>query len=264
MTHALLQQFATEYARHRADEGRSYSGDALLELPYIQTGPHASQWAVRARTFDSFMAEVLRPAADRLERPLTVLDLGAGNGWLSYRVGLEGHHAFALDIRNDDVDGLGAARPFLRLAPRMECVVAPFEAVPLPSASIDLAVFNASLHYATDLRAVLREAKRVVRPGGQIAILDSPFYRREADGVAMVAEKKLHAREQFGSRADALMALPFVEFLTRERLGAATPELDWIRYRVRYPLAYELRPLVAAITGKRRPSRFDIWVARRP
>jgi hypothetical protein len=76
----------------------------------------------------------------------------------------------------------------------------------------------------------------------------------------MIAEK----RKRFGSRADLLMALPFIEFLTRERLRDTAPELAWKRHRVTYPLWYELRPLIAALTGKRRPSRFDLWVARRP
>lgn len=260
MTEAALELFASEYARHRAQEGRGYTGAALLHLPYIRRGPHVAQWRVRARSFEAFMAKVLRPAAERVQRPLDVLDLGAGNGWLSYRIALEGHHAVALDIRNDSVDGLGAAGPFRSRVTQMECIVAPFDAVPLPDSSIDIALFNASLHYATGLAAVLREAQRVTRAGGSIAILDSPFYRREADGFAMVEEK----RERFGSRAGALMALPFIEFLTRERLGEAAPELIWKRHRVSYPLAYELRPVVAAIAGKRRPSRFDLWVAERP
>lgn len=262
---AVLEQFASDYARHRQAEGREYSQSQLLQLPYVHSGPLAGQWKVRARTFDAFVQRVLRPMARESAAPLRVLDLGAGNGWLSYRIALEGHRAVALDIRNDTVDGLGAAAPLVRECPdRIACMVAPFEAIPLERASIDLAVFNASLHYATELGAVLEEAARVVRPGGRIVIMDSPFYAREADGAAMVAEKRQFARRQFGERAEALMALAFIEFLTRERLAEAAPELAWRRHRVRYPPSYELRPLRATLTGKRRPSRFDLWTARRP
>jgi SAM-dependent methyltransferase len=257
---AALELFAREYASHRASEERDYSAEALFQLPYLQSGPHASQWRIRARTFDAFLSHVLNPAAARLRRPLDVADLGAGNGWLSYRVAGAGHHPIAVDIRDDAVDGLGAAEPFLSLAPRMRCIVAPFEELPLPTGSIDIALFNASLHYATRLDCALSEAMRVTRRGGQIAILDSPFYSRAADGEAMVAEK----RQRFGDRAAILMALPFVEFLTRQRLAQTAPDLIWTRHRVRYPLGYELRPIVAAVTRRRRPSRFDLWVAERP
>ncbi len=260
MTDAALELFAHEYARHRAGEGRGYKGQALLDLPFVRSGPHASQWKVRARTFEAFMTRVLRPRAARSRTPLTVLDLGAGNGWLSHRIALEGHRAIALDIRNDTVDGLGAAGPFLQRSRDIRTVIGSFDAIPLDAESVDLAVFNASLHYATDLRAVLHESERVTRPGGQIVIMDSPFYRRESHGLAMVDEK----REAFGERATALMPLPFIEFLTRDRLHDAAPELSWECHRVRYPLAYALRPMVAAVTRKRRPSRFDLWVASRP
>jgi SAM-dependent methyltransferase len=267
MTDSALDRFAEDYAAHRRSEGRGYAGDALLSLPYVRTGPLARQWAVRASTYDAFMARLVRPMAKPLRRPLRLLDLGAGNGWLSYRVALEGHVATALDIREDEVDGLGAALPFLqRTGGRMRIVAAPFDAIPAPDAKFDIAVFNASLHYATDLAAVLKEAARVVRPGGRLAILDTPFYRREADGLAMVTEKAADAPRRFGERAGSLMALPFIEFLTRDRLAAASEDIRvaWKRSPVIYPLWYELRPLAAKLWGRRAPSRFDLWTGVRP
>ncbi len=266
MNVAAQRDFARDYAAHRQAEGRGYSGDALLALPYLQTEPLARQWAVRARTFEAFLARLIRTAAAQGRR-LDVLDLGAGNGWLSYRIALEGHRATALDIRDDHIDGLGASKPFLKRADgRMRTLVAPFEEIPAPDASFDVAVFNASLHYAIDLSAVLKEAARVVRPGGQLAILDSPFYRRDADGLAMAAEKAAEAPARFGLLAGTLMALPFIEFLTAGRLAAASAPIgvEWRRQPVLYPLWYELRPLTAALRGRRRPSRFDLWIGARP
>jgi SAM-dependent methyltransferase len=135
----------------------------------------------------------------------------------------------------------------------------------MPSQWVDIALFNASLHYATDLAQALAEAARVTRPHGCLAILDSPFYRDEPDGAAMVAEKRRLAPAQFGERAATLMGIDFVEFLTRARLERASANLGlvWRRIRVRYPIGYELRPLIARLQRKRAPSRFDLWIAER-
>jgi SAM-dependent methyltransferase len=254
--------FRAAYAKHRAAEGRRLDGDELLALPYLTTGPLARQWRVRARTFDAFVRRVLTPASRSAARPLAVLDVGAGNGWLAYRASLAGCETTALDLRDDDVDGLGAASHYLRATPaRFHRVAASFDSLPLARESFDVAVFNASLHYATDLAVVLREAHRVVRGGGRIVVLDSPFYARDEHGEAMVAEKRRLASERFGARADALLALPFVEYLTADRLATATAglELAWRRHRVRYPVWYEARGLIARLRGRRATSRFDVW-----
>jgi SAM-dependent methyltransferase len=258
-----LARFRNMYGAHRAAEGRGAGGAAeLLALPYLEHGPQAPQWRVRSRTYDAFVAKVLTPMAKELGRPLRLLDLGAGNGWLSYRAATLGHASTAVDVRDDAVDGLGAAAGYDPHLPKpLEKVVASFDALPVRGGSCDVAVFNASLHYALDLEATLREAVRTVRPGGRIAILDSPFYRRAADGEAMVAEKRREAARRFGERADALVSLPFIEFLTRARLAEASAALGlkWTRHRVRYPLSYERRPLVALLRRRRAPSRFDLW-----
>jgi SAM-dependent methyltransferase len=256
------RRFFAEYGAHRAAEGRALDATSLHALPYLSTGPFARQWAVRARTYDAFVARVLTPASLQQRGALRVLDLGAGNGWLSWRAALAGHASVALDIRDDDIDGLRGGDDYVADAnASFDRIAGSFEALPLDDHSVDVVVYNASLHYALDLVATLREAKRVVRPRGHIAILDSPFYAREAHGEAMLAEKRRDATARFGERAATLMSLPFIEYLTRERLAAASEglELDWHRYRVRYPLWYEMRPLIARLRRQRRPSRFDLW-----
>lgn len=260
---ASTAKFFREYARHRAREGRAVRGQDLRSLPYVRSGPLARQWAVRARSFELFVDRIVNPMA--VTRSLHVLDIGAGNGWLAYRLAGLGHCVVALDIRDDDVDGLGAAQDLLLESPgQFQCVNASFEALPFGNKYFDIATFNASLHYATDLGSVLVEAIRVTRPGGAIVILDSPFYASEQDGKRMVAEKHANGAARFGDRASVLLSLNFIEFLTRDRLEAAADGLSWSHHRARYPLWYEMRPLIAWFGGKRRPSRFDVWSALVP
>lgn len=254
-------EFFRDYALHRAKEGRAHSLDELKQLPYLRSGPLARQWAVRARTYEAFLKYIVKPAG----RPLSILDLGAGNGWLSYRLAQMRHEAVALDIRDDDIDGLGAAARLLADAPMpFECVHATFDDIPFAAGRFDVTVFNASLHYARDLKHVLAEAARVTRPGGTLAILDSPFYGLTADGEAMVAEKRARGSAVFGAAAHMLLSQSFIEYLTRESLTEAYPPHFWERRCVRYPLWYELRPLMAKLKRARAPSRFDLWIARVP
>lgn len=258
-----LLRFRDAYARHRAAEGRGAGGvREITELPYVTSGPHAAAWRVRARSYERFVSHILEPLASETGRSLRVLDLGAGNGWLSRRLRIAGHDAVALDIRDDAVDGLGAAAPVAHDPEHgFHRTVASFEALPLAPATFDIALFNASLHYALHLRVALGEAARVTRGGGRIVILDSPFYTAEEDGAAMVAEKHAAASARFGEDADALLVLPCIEYLTRPRLERASAGLriGWRRHRVLYPLRYEARPVIATLLGRRPPSRFDVW-----
>src|SRR5215831_9465658 len=99
-------RFRAAYASHRAAEGRGSGGDAeLLALPYPREGPWARHWAVRARTFER-LVKLITDQSRRLGRTINLLDLGAGNGWLCYRIAEMGHRAVALDWRSDTVDGL--------------------------------------------------------------------------------------------------------------------------------------------------------------
>jgi SAM-dependent methyltransferase len=228
----------------------------------VLDGPLARQWSVRARSWEAFSRHVLRPAQQRADvhalGPLRVLDLGAGNGWLAHRAAVAGAAALALDVRDDRVDGLGATPA----GSPIERVVASFDAIPIRRDEFDVVVFNASLHYAEDLGAALGEARRVARVGARIVVLDSPFYASEVHGEAMVREKRANAEREFGSRAPTLLAMSFVEYLTRERLADASRGVrlgPWRRHRVRYPLWYELRGVRALLRGERPPSRFDLW-----
>jgi SAM-dependent methyltransferase len=259
---ATMQRFRTAYAEQRAAEGRAYMREELLVLPYLASGPLARQWSVRRCTYEAFMQRVMTPLLSASRRRMDVLDLGAGNAWLAYRLAVAGCVAIAMDVRDDDVDGLGAAEAYVSRAPeRMSRVVASFESIPLPDSSVDVAVFNASLHYAVDLAATLRETRRVVRASGRIVILDSPFYARAVDGDAMIREKRASAALHFGTNANALLAVPSIEYLTSAELTTVSAPLGirWTRHRVRYPLWYEARALRARIRRGRAPSRFDLW-----
>ena len=140
-----------------------------------------------SKTYQLFRHErICEPLESSRKRPLDVLDLGAGNCWLSHRLSLRGHRPVAVDIFGDERDGLRAARHYPNRFPAIE---ADFDHLPLPAETFDLAIFNASFHYSTDYVRTLSEVRRCLRPSGSFVILDTPIYRLREHGARMVEEK---------------------------------------------------------------------------
>lgn len=263
-TRARLAGFIDEYERIREAEGRG-SDDAgyYLGLPYSDaSGRDPRQWRVRARSHDYLLRHLL-PDQDR-GHGARVLDLGAGNCWMSYRLALAGHGPCAVDLLTNDADGMGAARHFrARLPALFPRFQASFEQLPFADAQFDAAVFNASFHYAGEGTAVLREALRCLAPGGVAIISDTPWYPRAEDGHRMLAERQADFLRRHGTPGTAL---PMLGFLTDARLRAMERALS-IRWEIHAPwygVAWALRPALAMLGGRRRPSRFRLYVARKP
>src|SRR5438477_686635 len=184
-----IAQFVREYRTVRRAEGWGSQDPAYYRaLPYRDlTGRFNEIWRIRARSYDLFVAKVLRPLEYNSQAPLRVLDLGAGSGWLSHRLAQRGHRVAAIDLLEDDLDGLGALRHY---ASGVRPLVAEFDRLPFREGRADLAVFNASLHYSTSYATTLRETLRVLRAGSTLVILDTPMYSDPTSGLRMVQERE--------------------------------------------------------------------------
>lgn len=211
-----LDTFATDYAAVRAAEGRALDADGVRRLPDIDPDhPLAAMWTHRRTSFLRFCDHL--PA-----HPGTVLDIGAGSGWLSARLSERGWSAAALDVTISGGDGLETARHHKA---DLLLVRGDMGLLPFASNTIDLAVFNASLHYAANVPAALHEAARVIRPGGQLVVLDSPVFTDRAAGQQMVADFDAAVSERHGLTAAAHQGPGFVTWdqLTPFGLDEANP-----------------------------------------
>ena len=251
-----LEPFARQYRAVRDQEGRiSASPEYYRRLPAVAPDdPHAGEWRIRRETYHHLLQHVLAAAP----QPVQVLDLGAGTGWLSHRLSALGHDAVALDAIDDEADGLGAARHY---ATEFAVVHADFDALPFAPGQFNLVVFNGSLHYATDTAATIETAYRQLAPGGVLAVMDSPMFRADGDGVAMVDDKTRHFMLECGLHQVVQQG---IGYLTFAMLAAIAEKLDLQSQFLpsHGSPGWRLRRSLARIRLRRAPAAFGLWVAR--
>jgi SAM-dependent methyltransferase len=259
-----FRQFIAEYELIRSAEGRgSTLPEYYLNLPFKDiSGQNSDQWTIRARTFRSMQRSIVEPLARRIGCGLRILDLGAGNGWLSYRLALQGHLPIAVDLLTNDRDGLGAAVHYdSHIHPLFPRVQADLDRLPFVSSVFDLVIFNASFHYSVNYERTLAEAVRCTCPGGSVVIADTPWYAAEESGGRMVEEKHKRFSETYGFASDSIASLEYLTPARLQRLGTAF-NLKWRYISPFYGIRWAFRPLRAKLARHRPPSQFRIYEAR--
>jgi SAM-dependent methyltransferase len=150
----------------------------------------------------------------------TVLDLGSGGGidvlLSAKRVGPTGK-AFGLDM-TDEMLALANENKRRAGAENVEFLKGEIENIPLPDESVDVIISNCVINLSADKRQVLKEAFRVLKPGGRFAVSDV-VVRGDVP-----AEVKSNMELWLGCVAGALEEQEFVGLL--REAGFAKPSIE--------------------------------------
>jgi len=115
--------------------------------------------------------EAIGHLALRLVPAITVADLGAGEGLISQLLARRAERVWCIDNSPRMVEvgtELAKKNGLANLAYKLGDI----EQVPLPDKSVDLAILSQALHHASHPQTAVNEACRILRPGGQVLVLD--------------------------------------------------------------------------------------------
>lgn len=159
------------------------------------------------RTWEGLARGILR-----LAPRARYVDLGIGDGLLTLMLAEVAESVTAVDISSEMLDQLNLRARRKGIA-NIETALGDIEDLPMPDGSFDVAVMSQALHHAEDPARALREAHRVLVPGGRILILDLL-----AHGEVYVRERLQHRHLGFTETAlESLLAEAGFEHVTVER-----------------------------------------------
>ncbi len=163
----LAATFETATPATRADDSRLEEIRRVRRENFAQhaAGQERSQlvpgrsWAAWSRALGLLLPHV------------EVADLGCGEGYLTLEAASWAKKVYAVD-RSADVLARAKAMATRRKIRNVVWKRGELEKLPLPDASVDIAIASQALHHAADPACALREAYRVLRPGGRVLVLD--------------------------------------------------------------------------------------------
>ena len=103
--------------------------------------------------------------------PLTVADLGSGEGLLSELLARRAKKVIAVDNSEKMVE-FGASKAKKNGIKNLEFRLGDLESPPIEPQSVELAILSQALHHAENPAKAVASAHRILQPGGQILILD--------------------------------------------------------------------------------------------
>jgi len=252
MSKAASSRAASKLASSRGESGRT------AQLGYSEQMAAMRDEAGRRRKAAKILA-VLRHVLGRDEATglsgLTVADIGCSQGFIADELaGAGAAGTLGVDI---DVPGLAVAQS--RFGGRVGFVCAAGEALPLPDASVDVAVFNHIYEHVVDPEAVLADVRRVLRPdgvlylglGNRLGVME-PHYRLPFLSYLPQGAADRYVRA-FG-RADHY----YEQYRTRP-CGGCSPAGTWSTTRCRCWPSRARSPVTTSCRGRFRGCRSRRW-----
>ena len=238
--------WAAAYVRARYREGRLLSDAIVAQLPDVPRGDSlADEWRLRVDSTARLLAYLTT-----MRRPLTIVDLGCGNGWLSHRMAAElgdGCRVAGVDFSGVELE---QARRVFGAQTNLSFSRGDFLDGALPVDRPDVVVLASTIQYVPDPRALIETLFDSMAASGEVHVLDSPIYqphevaeardrsRRHFESIGVSEMVEAYRHHHWGAFAELPYEVLYqpddrVNVIARRVLRRARSPFPWLRFRTR-------------------------------
>ncbi|WP_452226622.1 methyltransferase domain-containing protein [Lacinutrix cladophorae] len=169
-----LSSFSNIYIAVREKENRILTDNEVAILPYL----NRYEWPLREKSTERFIQYI-----SLKKKPLNILDLGCGNGWFSHKIACinASNNILGLDVNKEELEQ--ASRIFKK--DNLQFAYGDIFTISKSyKTSFDVITLNGCIQYFQDFNLLLQALVQLLKPNGEIHIIDSPFYKKEELVVA--------------------------------------------------------------------------------
>ncbi len=170
LSECMKNEFESLYLKAREKENRIYEDKVVKNLPAINKNhPLFREWKIREKSIQK-----LEEYIKNKEKPLNIMELGCGNGWLTHNIAM---------IKDCYVIGVDVNKSELEQAARVFCYqnnhkffYADIFADYFELGDFDIVILASSIQYFRNINHLFERLLYLTKHNGEIHIIDSPFY----------------------------------------------------------------------------------------
>lgn len=164
-----MNDFEQCYIKIREREGFLFSDQQVRMLPQVsQRDPNYSKWRMRQKS----TSRLLKYLTSHADQHNLILDLGCGNGWFSHKIATQvSCRVEAWDVNQTEIKQ--AQRVFQLNKLNFEVKNIFDNGI---NQKFDFIILNSVLQYFQHAPTVIKRLLSLLKPHGEIHVLDSPFY----------------------------------------------------------------------------------------
>lgn len=182
---SINPKFEKLYIALRSKEGRVYSSDECRKLPYLdKQSKHWKEWRLRAYTLERFLSYL-----DKKNTSKNLLDIGCGNGWFCHQVSKNLHEVVGVDVNATELEVASKLFGNEQLSFGYYNI---FDDFPFAH-QFDFITLNAVVQYFDDFNGLHERLVQFLSPGGEIHVMDSPFYPEHQLTAAQARTKQYYS-----------------------------------------------------------------------